>query len=534
MIEVITVPKQIERRTYLKGKFKGQFIGYLDYRNSDLKHENFYDLEVIVGQITAERGDFYHWETGEPEMFQIVDKFLTVLPDSLPCKVLYTDGNFKNFRINLNDIKLTEYALSNQSYEGRKVYGDIEGDISGFIRHYDTEYVEVLVGEDEPTVIKTKTETGELEKLGGYTRHKQKYSNGESYWGDWKYQSANINRFWEVLSSILGIALLALFVIPILIAGWKVILPLAIIVGFIYLLSLFRTIITTIWHWLIRLLTLGFILFFFYGIVQLVNSAESTTAKKEIIEEDVKEVTKIKSDPLVIKESIISHHRIWNDYANNTYSGNLEIKTSDLKMASNFRNNQSTDFSGSIQYNSLVSRIYDFDKNKLDRIYKMFDSLKVNSNLNKIQFAEVITSCIQDIPYTLILDNACDAKIYNDAFIADYLKSGGECEGYTKFGLLTPIEFMGSLKGDCDTRTLLLFTILNHYRYDVAMFGSEVYRHSVIGINLPYEGVSKIVNGNRYVFWETTARGIRPGFFPSEISDTRFWNVNLISNNQSI
>ena len=164
----------------------------------------------------------------------------------------------------------------------------------------------------------------------------------------------------------------------------------------------------------------------------------------------------------------------------------------------------------------------------------MFDSIKLNRNLDRIQFAEVITSCIQDIPYTLILDNECDAGKYKDDFIKDYLKSGGQCEGYTKFGILTPVEFMGSLKGDCDTRTLLLFTILNHYQFDVAIFGSELYKHSIIGINLPFSGVSKIVNGNRYVFWETTAPGIKPGFFPSEISDIRFWNVNLISNNQSI
>lgn len=533
MIEVITKPIQIERRTYLKGKFKGQFIGYLDYRNSDLKNENFYDLEVIVGQITAERDDFYHWETGEPEIFQPVEKFLTALPDSLPCKVIYNDGSFKFYKINLNDIKLSEYILSNQSYEGNKVYGDIEGEISGFIKHFDTQLVEVVVGEDEPEVIKTKTGTGEIENHGGYSREKKIYSNGESYWGDWEFNSSNISGVWELLSSIIGIALLALCVIPLIIAGWKVILPIAITVGFIYLLSLFRTILITIWPSLIKLMILGFILFFFYGILQLLNTADSTIPKA-IIKENVNEVTNVKSDPLAIKESIISHHRIWDDYANNTYSGNLEIKTSDLKNASDFRNNQVNTFPSSIQYNILLSRIYDFDKNKLDRIYKMFDSLKLNRNLDKIQFAEVITSCIQDIPYTLILDNACDSRIYNDAFIADYLKSGGECEGYTKFGLLTPIEFMGSLKGDCDTRTLLLFTILNHYEYDVAIFGSEVYRHSIIGINLPYSGVAKIVNGNRYVFWETTTRGIRPGFFPPEISDTRFWNVNLISNNQLI
>jgi hypothetical protein len=63
------------------------------------------------------------------------------------------------------------------------------------------------------------------------------------------------------------------------------------------------------------------------------------------------------------------------------------------------------------------------------------------------------------------------------------------------------------------------------------MLGSELYRHSVIGINLPYNGISKTINGKRYVIWETTEQGIPPGVIPREVSDMRFWNVTLISNN---
>ena len=161
----------------------------------------------------------------------------------------------------------------------------------------------------------------------------------------------------------------------------------------------------------------------------------------------------------------------------------------------------------------------------------MFDSLKLNHNLRQTTFTAVLPTCIQDIPYTLVLNSECNANKYNDKFISDYLKNGGKCEGFTKFGLLAPTEFMGNLIGDCDTRTLLLFTVLNHYKYDVAMLGSELYRHSVIGINLPYNGISKIINGKRYVIWETTEQGIPPGVFPHEVSDMRFWNVTLISNN---
>jgi hypothetical protein len=160
----------------------------------------------------------------------------------------------------------------------------------------------------------------------------------------------------------------------------------------------------------------------------------------------------------------------------------------------------------------------------------MLDSLQTENNLTQIEFAEVIVTLIQDIPYSLILPDACDFRIYNDDFIREYLSTGGKCEGYVKYGLLSPVEFMASLAGDCDTRTLLLFTVLNHYGYDVAMLSSELYKHSIIGINLPYNGLSKTINGKRYVVWETTAQGIPPGIIPREISDMRFWNVSLISN----
>ena len=51
MSEFVTIQEHIERRTYIKGKFTGKFIGYLDHKKSDLLHENFYDLEVLSGEI---------------------------------------------------------------------------------------------------------------------------------------------------------------------------------------------------------------------------------------------------------------------------------------------------------------------------------------------------------------------------------------------------------------------------------------------------------------------------------------------------
>ena len=88
---------------------------------------------------------------------------------------------------------------------------------------------------------------------------------------------------------------------------------------------------------------------------------------------------------------------------------------------------------------------------------------------------------------------------------------------------------MSSLNGDCDSRTLLLYTMFTHYGYDVALFSSEYYNHSIIGVNLPINGIAYKNGNQRYVLWETTAPNIRAGFLPKEISNLNYWRISLKS-----
>ena len=541
MPEFVTIQEHIERRTYIKGKFNGKFIGYLDHKKSDLLHENFYDLEVLSGEIKTTRDEDHirHWETGEPEEFQPVEKFLTKLPESLNLEVKFDDGTTKGYQINLNEPKLSNYSLSKQVYEDDKIFGDIEGEISGYIKHFDVVDVadEVIPADNvtinlPPTsiVVKTTQKTGNTEVNGNYKRWEYYNTDGSTYWGNWIKQNNEPGiSFWSLLFGFLQILFILAIVIPILTIGWKLLLPLIIIGGIFYLLSTFQPVIIRLWSWFLRLLGFAFLLFFVFGIISLFINPIHTTVKKKFATNSDEEIQNTTQDPIT-GESIISHYRIWQDYNNKKYSGNIKVKVSDFKNVANYRNSISVSPQDPNQYNYIVSKIYDYDKNKLSLLYSMFDSLKTKHNLNEMQFAEVITSCIQDIPYILVLNNDCNPNNYNDKFISEYLGQGGKCEGNIKFGILAPTEFMGSLIGDCDTRTLLLFTILNHYNYDVAMLGSELYRHSIIGINLPYNGISKIINGKKYVLWETTEQGIPPGVISREASDLRFWNVTLISN----
>jgi hypothetical protein len=181
-------------------------------------------------------------------------------------------------------------------------------------------------------------------------------------------------------------------------------------------------------------------------------------------------------------------------------------------------------------YDELVYRLKEHDKDHLPGVYHLFDSIRSAQHLPTDKFAELIVSFVQEIPYAVVLPEACNASLYSDQFIRKYLATpNAKCDGYQKFGINTPVEFMASLNGDCDTRTLLLYTVLSHYKYDIALLSSEYYNHSLIGINLPYSGVAFISGSKRYVLWETTTSGIRPGAVPYEISNLNYWRISLKS-----
>jgi len=162
-------------------------------------------------------------------------------------------------------------------------------------------------------------------------------------------------------------------------------------------------------------------------------------------------------------------------------------------------------------------------------LYQLLDSVKAKNNLSAEKFAECVVAMVQDIPYAVVLPKGCDPSLYADKFISHYLVSANaRCDGYEKFGINTPVEFLATLNGDCDTRTLLLYTVLSHYDYDIALLSSEYYSHSIIGINLPFDGTAYTYQDKRYILWETTSL-IKPGILPNEIANLDYWRISLKS-----
>ena len=219
------------------------------------------------------------------------------------------------------------------------------------------------------------------------------------------------------------------------------------------------------------------------------NKKEENYGKKK---EDVFEEEK---EDVIQNESYISKKLYWKYYDGRADSIAYKIKLSDLRNSQNFRNEFSFDNFQMDQYKFLVSSLLKNDNVPLGNVYNAFDSLRTKSKLDRAQFAEAIVSSIQSINYVIILESACNYKLYDDDFTVNYLREGKPCYGFQRFGILSPIEFITSLKGDCDTRTLFLFSVLKYFNYDVVMLNSLEYKHSILGINLPYKyGSFKVFN----------------------------------------
>ena len=154
----------------------------------------------------------------------------------------------------------------------------------------------------------------------------------------------------------------------------------------------------------------------------------------------------------------------------------------------------------------------------LKNLFDAFTDLKVRRKLNKGRLLEAVVTFIQSIPYTYILPPGrfCGTGTLPDEFCGPREKPAGCCNDVIPWGVLSPLEFVVTEAGDCDTRTLLGLTILKHFGYDVAILNSDKMAHSMLGVYVPF------IPGNghygtdyygrkKYYLWETTAKGFHLG-----------------------
>lgn len=221
-------------------------------------------------------------------------------------------------------------------------------------------------------------------------------------------------------------------------------------------------------------------------------------------------------------EKLSSHFHYWSDNKARTYSGTVSVIESDVILSKLNKKyiNPST-------WNEFYKNISEYDQLKISSLYKLFDRIYATKVLTRHEFADVIVTFTQNIPYSLLTMESCYSAYYNNKSVKEMIDQGIECFGDVYGGIFTPTEFISNFSGDCDTRTVFLYTILKRYNYDVVILNSDFYAHSIIGVNLPWRGKYKYHLGKRYYTWETTNINWQLGDIPAKTSNMDMWWVAL-------
>jgi hypothetical protein len=560
----ITVP----RITLVKGKLIGKYRSDLDLSRTYSDIDKYFILDVYQAYISDGAID-------KEQDFELREKLNKNIILRQPIGLsLFLNGEVRHFEVDLIEYEVTNPILFDVVSEQKTSFGTINADIKGLIR--DTKEIEIPIESGALTGLVEETE-----KDGGrYTRYEYIYEDVK-YFGNWTrklitatetnpfgsqgetrtFEGSTVNKkeswlylgFRWFIYTVVGLLLLA--VLPTL---WPLLCVIALFWAISFLanrysrfgsfLNSFLSILGLLFYGVISLLYLAFWGVAIYGFFHDFSSKSRSTRNQRNTDE-----VKHQSEPPPRKDNSyiphpspfpkdkgdkrndnypkvndewITNKMIWQDYESKEYSGDFAVLKSNREMSRVKRNTLLPDESNQNAYwNSIYYQLVQNDFQKLDKIYEMLDSIKESNNLNARQFANVMVSCVQHIPYVIILNDKCNPNQYEQKFIKEYLRNGGDCQCCARFGIYSPVEFASNLRGDCDTRTLLLFTLFTKFGYDAVVLNSDLFGHSILGVSLPSRGVYKKINGAKYYVWETTAKGMELGELPSEISNMNLWFV---------
>tara|TARA_R110002050_G_scaffold300104_1_gene467703 strand:- start:20443 stop:22197 length:1755 start_codon:yes stop_codon:yes gene_type:complete len=382
---------------------------------------------------------------------------------------------------------------------------------------------DVTISDDDITI-----EADFLEDIKSSKNVGNSIQRGKDLWKNTSYKNKSLgfeaNGCWEFIGWLFT-AIFYIFILVVLISIFgKSLFIVAGIVLFFWLLSLIPAEVFSwrIFHWL---LGFGLLILFIDGATNFMNNFGRYRSDR--IKENVKPVFQTKEIENENTSVDYTHHLEWKDYDSIPYELDVVINSDLVKNATIFKNSQ-PNITTETSYNRLLSNLY--NKAKKDdyvRLLEKLDSIQLANNIGPQQFAEVMVSMVQSIPYYAVVEKSCNPFSYQDPMIRALL-SETPCEPYTRHGIKAPAEFLMNLKGDCDTRTLFLYGLLKSRGHDVAIFGSKKYKHSLLGIALPLDKPHfKIINNKKYYLWEVTGKNFTPGVIPVEVADLKYWELNL-------
>ncbi len=273
-----------------------------------------------------------------------------------------------------------------------------------------------------------------------------------------------------------------------------------------------------------RLLRIGVFVFVVYSIwsiyVGIVEAIETEAIADEFAYPACDELSFADS---LSNEVNLLHTRSWYKFNHDSvYCLSYRISSSAVSPSQEFRNQLYTRERNYENYwRNIYYELYQHDMELISFLKDSLQYVATVNNLSRNEFAYLIVSFVQDIPYNYVMPGPCDREDH-------------PCRGNEKFGILSPVEFLYSLSGDCDTRSVLLYSMLKHFNYNPLIMISNQYRHAMIAIDLPASGDYILHKGKKFYFWETTNTGWLPGMLPPDVNNLAYWKITLDHEYQTI
>jgi len=214
----------------------------------------------------------------------------------------------------------------------------------------------------------------------------------------------------------------------------------------------------------------------------------------------------------------ILHSRSWTEYLNNSgFCSQYDIGYDEVSEAEMNRNKISVPYwiDEPDYWRQVYSQLYVDSKDHLQALQDSLLRIKELRNLDRDAFATMVVAFVQDIPYEYVIPDECTGSEVSP------------CNGNVAMGIYSPVEFLGRMHGDCDTRTVLLYTLLRNLDYEPLIINSNEYLHSMLALDVASSGDDFEYKGKRYAYWETTNVGWLAGMLPPDMNNKDYWSVAL-------
>ena len=237
-----------------------------------------------------------------------------------------------------------------------------------------------------------------------------------------------------------------------------------------------------------------------------------------------------------IDDAITEKDINWFDFSNQHYIAKYNTSIASFQNSNNQQSElvlKTTGYNSSLDFfTKIYSGLFIIDETKIKKIAKIFSDSADLKKMNPTQTAEMVVTFIQEIPYYLVHEGTCQSAIESgNSFMVEYHQQHKPCLSNIPGGVQSPYEFLHNLKGDCDTRSLLGFSILKELNIASSVWVSETYGHSILGVGVPVGyGIYKNINGVNHYGVELTAKGYRLGMVSPENNNPNNWDITVYYN----